>query len=407
MASDVAWGVVLRRVRGGVIACGVTAGVLLGGMSAAQTAPMWAIATSPNQGGAVATGLSDVSCGSAVSCVAVGSSSASDPNKQWPFEARWNGQVWSKMPRVLGVYTVSCVTATSCFGAGSAGSGPKIAHWNGTAWANMKVPNPAIKSGFAGLDDISCTSASRCVAVGYLYDSPTPPGYANRTFALVWNGRTWTLAKTPNPAGTKGIDFWSVACSNSTSCVAVGDYSTVSRSSSLNRSFAARWNGKTWSLTTMPAIPAGAATTRLTGVSCVTPAFCLATGQWVGKYGGPFGGLVERWNGQKWSAVTAADADGFDDVSCTSTTNCVLTGYSTPPEHPAIEHWDGSTVSAITIPLPNDTSTDGGANGYSSLVAIACRSAGMCVAVGSDTPPDFSNSPPFNPPANTLIEQLG
>ena len=309
------------------------------------------------------------------------------------------------MPRVAGAVSVSCITATSCYAAVSSGSGPQIAHWNGKAWSTAKVPNPAVKPGFAVLYDISCTNASSCVAVGNVHDSPAP-GFGNRTFALVWNGRTWSLVKTPRPAGTAGIEVESVACSSATSCVAVGNYGTTSRSS-LNRSFALRRNGKTWSLTAAPRIPAGAATTHLSGVSCATSIRCLAVGQWVSKYADAFGGLVERWNGLTWSALTAADIGSFGGASCTSTTNCVLIGGSnTVPEHAAVEQWDGSLLSAMTIPLPNDTSPAGGTDGLSELSGIACRSTSMCVAVGSDLLSQ-SQGASLDPPTNTLIEQLG
>jgi hypothetical protein len=224
-------------------------GVLIGSTSAAQPAPMWAIAPSPNQSGAVENYLFDVSCGSAASCVAIGQSETST-STQSPLDELWNGHVWSIMPRIAGAFSVSCPAATSCYGAGRAGSGPKIAHWNGKAWSTAKVPNPAVKSGSALLDDISCASTTSCVAVGYAFDAPNYY-FPNRTFALVWRGRTWSLVKTPNPIGTATIDLSSLACASTTSCVAVGNYSTITQTPP-DRSFAARWNGKTWSLTARP-----------------------------------------------------------------------------------------------------------------------------------------------------------
>jgi len=51
----------------------------------------------------------------------------------------------------------------------------------------------------ASLNDVSCTSASNCMAVGwFLGQIKGTNGFQDFTLAESWNGTAWTVVKTPH-----------------------------------------------------------------------------------------------------------------------------------------------------------------------------------------------------------------
>ncbi len=56
------------------------------------------------------------------------------------------------------------------------------------------MPTPALANTGAGLNGVSCTSPSSCMAVGEF------TGIGNEmTLAEAWNGTSWSVVKTPRP----------------------------------------------------------------------------------------------------------------------------------------------------------------------------------------------------------------
>ena len=91
------------------------------------------------------------------------------------------------------------------------------------------------------------------------------------------------------------------------------------------------WNGRQWSVEQAPA-PAGGTSSQLTGVSCSSSDACTAVG---GYNLGPRteANLAEKWNGESWTVQATADAAGastslLESVSCVSATSCSAAGYS-------------------------------------------------------------------------------
>lgn len=109
-----------------------------------------------------------VSCATASACMATWGADF-EGIARW-----WNGHSWTAPafagpePRQRSVLGVSCTSATSCTAAGSslrsAGFSPLTEDWNGTRWSVSGAPNPAIGTG--AFNAISCTSATTCTAVG-------------------------------------------------------------------------------------------------------------------------------------------------------------------------------------------------------------------------------------------------
>ena len=200
---------------------------------------------------------SAVSCPSATFCLAVGGSGG----------AIWNGTSWSaeSLPLITyGYYTgVSCVSASSCEVVGGNGA----ASWNGTSWTAQAFPGPTGATGTSVLIKVSCPAATDCEAVGRS---------SAGAYSAAWNGTTWTAqAVLPIPSGAASDFPVGVSCTSATACTMVG-YSRGSASPFAELTLAEAWNGTSWSIQDTPNPAANS--NMLDGVSCVTAGPCVAVG---------------------------------------------------------------------------------------------------------------------------------
>ena len=115
-----------------------------------------------------------------------------------------------------------------------------VEHWNGTSWSIMTSPNPAAAAD-ALLNGVSCPSTTSCYAVGSYTDFP-------KQLVERWNGSTWSIVTTPSPPGTTNSSLSGVSCPSTTSCYAVGYYF----GSSTNTILVEHWNGTRWSVMPSP-----------------------------------------------------------------------------------------------------------------------------------------------------------
>ena len=211
------------------------------------------------------------------------------------------------------LYSVRCNSASDCSAVGDYGttSGNGILrnqalHWNGKKWSLVKTPNPGgTKSG--GLNEIfalGCGAADNCWGAG-TYGSANPPG-KNLNEILHWNGKTWTKTATPNPDGTKtgaGNQLEAATCVSSANW-AVGNFGSTTVGIGVGRNEALHWNGRKWARVKTPN-PAGTATgdiNALLAVRCVSSGNCWAVGVLESLTNGIRDGIL-HWNGKKWSDV--------------------------------------------------------------------------------------------------------
>lgn len=312
----------------------------------------WTIQPVPGPAGAVQTILYGVSCVSATSCTAAGTyypQPVAGRGYQ-PLAEHWDGTRWAIQPIPIParspqaqLYGVSCVSATSCTAVGfyyvNAGgsSAPLAEHWNGTRWAVQPVPLPQLGSD-AQLEGVSCPTATSCTAVGqYTSLGGTFP------FAARWNGTRWAAQVLPHPAGTYFL-LLAVSCWQPGRCAAVGggfDGSTGQPQTPV----AERQIGTSWALQ-QDAAPAH---TTLYGVACPTAHSCTAAGGDVQTWPPPSPGatVAEHWNGTSWAlqatpalpGVYGADMSGVSCLTpayCTAVGNYVMPGSSTG--RPLAEH---------------------------------------------------------------------
>jgi hypothetical protein len=337
-----------------------------------------------------------VSCVSSKYCVAAGSDETADGGDGGPLAETWNGRAWAaagvKLPAgTLGgaLFGVSCKSQKSCLAVGdyflpnddspeNDNTGTLAESWNGRTWTVARPPAPAGATS-AALSGVSCVTSADCVATGvYTQANGTSAGLAE-----LWNGRAWAHVPVKLPAGSAGGALFGVSCASSKSCVAVGSYGNADFDIV---ALAESWNGKTWTASE-PSAPAGATMAALQGVSCVSPAACVAVGWYTQANGDPLG-LAESWNGSRWTEVPLPKSDGYGElsaVSCASPRYCLAVGVgdgSAPggtEGTPSSDIWNGMSWSFEKAPAPPK---GGGTPASSMLQGAGCLSATDCAAVG-------------------------
>jgi hypothetical protein len=323
-------------------------------------------------------GLVAVSCATTIKCEAVGEKrSRHGPNTV--LAERWDGSRWSveRTPSPSRTQTsffiaVSCPSPRACVAVGGDTAAQTVAEsLVGRRWSIQKTGILRRRIGGV-LNGVSCTSARACVAVGGSDVSST------LTVPLVerWHGRRWSVQTVPRPAHTTGSVLNSVSCSSRRSCTAVGSATPVGGNL---EPLAERWDGRRWSIERTPN-PAGSST--LLAVSCPMTSGCLAAG-WTLRADGSHRQLVERWNGSAWFTEPlpgprgVSDA-GLNDVSCSSVDACTTVGWAISQDTfadgpPPVERLDGNRWSIQPTPK-----TRGGVE----LEGVSCPSPVTCTAIG-------------------------
>jgi hypothetical protein len=362
--------------------------------------------------------LSGVYCTSSINCWAVGE--AQVKTSAWVNQVRhWNGKSWTAVtvPSPAGttagstsdLRAVRCVSATSCWAVGyylqqTSAEFSEALHWDGKKWTTATVPHPAgtQQGDYTVLNDVACTGPGSCWAAG---DQGTNLSLSeqSKNFVVHWNGKAWAQVKTPNPAGTAsgdGNDLAAIRCTSAASCWAGG--TAGSPEITLNEML--HWNGKKWTEADVPQ-PAGfmiGSYNAIGALSCTSPNDCWA----VGSYGGGsvsdtvFLNQAMHWDGKQWQTVTMPNPDGTGTgaenvamaVNCSSAANCWTVGYygtaaeSKPVLNEAL-HWKGTKWVTTKVPSPGGTVV----NDTSKLFSVRCVSARYCWAVGLIDVPDHQD----------------
>jgi len=208
------------------------------------------------------------------------------------------------------------------------------------------------------------------VVVGLAGLALAPAAYANG----------WSLQSVQTESSWVSSQLSGVSCVPATTdnCYAVG-YSETSGSGIT--ALIEHWNGTTWSVYSSGG-PAGASDSTLNSVSCPTPTFCLAVGEYhVGGVGIPLAYSFGSSTGFVQQTVPlAGGASGYlSSVSCQSASLCEAAGTSGPISATSalVEGWNGSSFSQQQT---------GSSTGATVLSAVSCALAGsaFCMAVGSE-----------------------
>jgi hypothetical protein len=270
---------------------------------------------------------------------------------------------------------VSCSSATECTAVGvkEEGVAAFVQRWNGTEWKSQTPAKPveAVKTAFTG---VSCPSSSTCYAVGQYTKA------AGKWLTLIeaWNGTEWKVQTSPNPEGTQFF-LEDISCSSESECTAVGWYQNAGPPET-SKTLALRWNGTEWSIQESKNPTSNSM--QLRSVSCTSSTFCMAAGFYYYESKFVYTPLSERWDGTNWTIEEAKPVEGkmnwLYGVSCTSSTACTAVGAEEvePIAHETktmARRWNGTEWSTQTM-----AKTEGG----SSLADVSCTSSTVCAAVG-------------------------
>lgn len=397
--------------------------------------------TRPAGSGSAVPVLDTVSCLSATSCLALGRLQTQKPGTVGVtvLAERRSGAHWtatSAPPAQAGQddepadRSLWCGSATSCLAVGSLGEdGPRASLLRGTAWAVLTVPSPAgmIEDSLAG---VSCSSASTCTAVGYYVSAageqvltesggrgtwspgpaPSPAGqrvsrltsvacptatfclsvgYAEATIdtdlaeplSEVRHGTAWQIAPSPATGTNYGGTLSDISCASPSFCVAVGlaetNNGTARLPQTVSQQLIEQWDGTSW--TVVPgSVPAGVTESGLNYVSCPSATFCLAIGT-SRAASGASQLLVESFNGTAWSQQSQAGLSFYTQgISCTSASFCMAVGATPAGDKPVTQSWNGSAWHTLSTPSPSPNQD------ASELTEVSCTSPSACTAVGSN-----------------------
>jgi hypothetical protein len=390
-----------QLLRRSALACG--AGMLAfvlnavpGTAAAAAAAPTFKVVPAPDPDPEVAgttdVGFTAVSAASATEALAVGPN-PTQAAVQGPFADHWNGTAWTglQLPMPSG-------TTASLLGVADVAPGDGwavgfstntstdqdqtlIEHWNGTSWSIVPSPDPA--GGSTGSDELWAIAAVSPTDIWAAGDDFAGGGSIVPLFAN-YNGTSWTAV--PPPADGAGFMLGLTAIS-ANNVWAVGDVSSQAFTSE-------HWNGTSWSVVSTPSVNAGSnPIEELTAVTAVSATNLWASG-WVGNIDNEnkLEPIILHSTGGAWSRVTAPNAgsegsrlngitsDGADDVFAVGTTQDSNGSLLT-----LIEQFSGSSWKAIPSPDPGKTGsltdnvlTAAGSGGGDIWAVGAYNKAGDC-----------------------------
>ena len=242
------------------------------------------------------------------------------------------------------------------------------------------VPSPNVGSSTNNLRGVSCVTPSFCMATG-----SSNNGSAEQTLTESWNGTAWSIVASPSTSPTHTNVLTSVSCVTTAFCMATG----YASNGTAYQALAEQWNGTSWSMVTIPSTSTTLDNT-LEGVSCHTTSFCMAAGY---AYNGTADqALAEQWNGTSWSMVTipstsASLSNTLYGVSCASPSFCMAAGYASngTADQALAEQWNGTAWSMVAIPSTSASLSN-------ALYGVSCVTASFCTAVGeASTPTLYGN----------------
>jgi hypothetical protein len=191
---------------------------------------VWTIQRTPDRANAKASFLSEVSCASPGSCTAVGYFT-NRAGIGVTLAERWNGTGWTIQPTptpaaatAVQLVGVSCASSRTCTAVGYftiiTGINVMFAErWNGTSWTIQRTLYPA-GARYVQLAGVSCASPTFCTAVG-LFNNVAG---IDVTLAERSNDSNWAIQPTPYPAGATSSSLLGVSCSSDSRCIAVGRF---------------------------------------------------------------------------------------------------------------------------------------------------------------------------------------
>jgi hypothetical protein len=292
---------------------------------------------------------------------AVGGTSNSNDNSQTLTE-HWNGTSWSIVPspnvdELNDLKGVTAVSTNNVWAVGEAWTTgiigqTLIEHWDGNSWSVIPSPNPSPPGQFAELDGVAAVSATDIWAVGqYLPDS-----YHIQALIEHWDGSQWSIILSTTNLINTHLDSITALSANNVWAVGYHSYNGV------GEALVEHFDGSQWSIVrsaNLFPVPPITESVYLYGVAAASANDIWAVGQYFNDIYDTDYPLIEHWNGTSWSAVPGAPIHSSSMVlyavaaiSATSAWAVGIRGGKT-----SIEHWNGATWNAVSNPNPDAINT--------------------------------------------------
>jgi hypothetical protein len=214
-----------------------------------------------------------------------------------PTQAPKPGNANNVNPGVV-LSSVACPSTSTCVAGGSYSDFPQatsaglLLTRTGTTWVAAQAPVPvgAPANSNVSVLSVACPSTATCVASGYYDDSAG----GQLGLLLAGSGTTWAPAEAPLPPDARAnpeVAIGSVACASTTTCIVVGSYAD---SSGQARGLLLNGSGTTWAAAEAPkpASPGPADGVSLNSVACTSTTACVAVGEYTGPSGNQQGLLL-------------------------------------------------------------------------------------------------------------------
>jgi hypothetical protein len=286
---------------------------------------------------------------------------------------------------------VAAVSSTDVWAVGSSATAATAApttlteHWNGSSWSIVKSPDARNAATLGGdqLTALAAVSTDDIWAVGYIgtqllsWTSEAQLEAAQvQTLMEHWNGTSWSIVNAPDVAPRDGVEPWDVLTSvdaistDDVWAVGVTEWSVVQSPSAAPTAqpLVEHWNGKYWSIVTVPDPEAG------------PPDWALTQGATPPANASPVGS----------SALLGVTADSAQDVWVVGgyEPDMGATDYTPTAWQTLTEHWNGTSWSIVQAPdatLPEQL-TDGSSQPDDLLTAAAEAPGGDLWAIGGSMP---------------------
>ena len=273
---------------------------------------------------------------------------------------------------------IHCADASTCIAVGNDFGSGFAERWDGKAWAVSTLAMPP-QTALNDIASVACPGVDVCIAVGTAFRKPAiQHEYPSSPLVETWKNGTWKAKIVPLPVGSKEGQLLGVDCVSPAGCVALGQYRTANGDWF---AFAEHWNGSVWKSRIIPQ-PGSAIDGVLAAISCPRPAYCIAVG---GYHTSPTSrvAMAYRWDGAKWTeqegvAPARSSVSFLDGVSCAAVRQCVAVGgYVNSSGR-------GLTLSARLASGGWRVVASPSAQGADSnmLEGVTCRGTKDCLAVG-------------------------
>jgi hypothetical protein len=204
---------------------------------------------------------------------------------------------------------VGGTSASDLWAVGFAFNGDNVAvglfeHFNGTTWETARPPAAA------GIPDFVSVSA---VSSGDVWAVGTSLAVNDSTLAAHWNGHAWQVVTTPCLSGTKIIQGGCPSMNQLTGVTAVAANDVwasgfENESSDFHVPYVLHWNGKAWSLIKTPNVGTGQGNvgSSLFAITALSASDVWAVGH-SENGNSTITTLTEQFNGSTWSVVPSPD----------------------------------------------------------------------------------------------------